>query len=46
MKVLMINGSPHLKGNTQVAFDEMIRIFEQEGIETEVMHIGNCLYVM
>ena len=26
MKVLMINGSPHLRGNTRTAFDEMIGI--------------------
>lgn len=41
MKVLMINGSPKAKGNTSVALDEMKKIFEQEGIETEVVHIGN-----
>lgn len=41
MKVLMINGSPHIKGNTRVAFDEMIKIFDQEGIETEIINIGN-----
>lgn len=41
MKVLMINGSPHLKGNTRVAFDEMIKVFNLEGIEVEVLNIGN-----
>ncbi|MDD3027845.1 MAG: flavodoxin family protein [Erysipelotrichaceae bacterium] len=41
MKVLMINGSPHLKGNTRIAFDEMIKIFENQGIETEILNIGN-----
>ena len=41
MKVLMINGSPHLKGNTRIAFDEMIKVFDQEGIETEILNIGN-----
>ncbi|MDO5293710.1 MAG: flavodoxin family protein [bacterium] len=41
MKILMINGSPHLKGNTQIAFEEMIKIFDEQGIETEVLHIGN-----
>ena len=41
MKVLMVNGGPHLKGNTSIAFDEMIKIFDKEGIETEVINIGN-----
>lgn len=40
-KVLLINGSPKEKGCTFTALDEMIRIFTQEGIETEVVHIGN-----
>lgn len=37
----MINGSPHSKGNTYVALHEMEKIFEKEGIETEILHIGN-----
>lgn len=41
MKVLMLNGSPRAKGNTFVALHEMERIFEKEGIETEILHIGN-----
>ena len=41
MKVLMINGSPRANGNTYVAFREMEKIFKEEGIETEVLHIGN-----
>lgn len=40
-KVLLINGSPKEKGCTFTALDEMIRIFTQEGIETELVHIGN-----
>lgn len=40
-KVLLINGSPKEKGCTFTALDEMIRIFNQEGIETELVHIGN-----
>lgn len=40
MKVLMINGSPHAKGNTRIALDEMIKIFDQEGIETEIIQVG------
>lgn len=41
MKVLIINGSPNAHGNTAVALREMTGIFEQEGIETELIHIGN-----
>ena len=41
MKVLMLNGSPHAKGNTSIALDEMRKIFEQEGIETEEILVGN-----
>lgn len=41
MKVLMINGSPHIKGNTRIALEEMVKIFEEEGIETEILNIGN-----
>lgn len=41
MKVLMINGSPHAEGNTNIALREMEKVFEQEGIETEILHIGN-----
>ncbi len=40
MKVLMINGSPRVKGNTQTALDEMIKIFKQEDIEVELIHVG------
>jgi multimeric flavodoxin WrbA len=40
MKVLMINGSPHLKGNTRIALNEMVKIFDQENIETEIVNIG------
>ena len=41
MKVLMLNGSPHAKGNTSIALDEMRKIFEQEGIEVEEILVGN-----
>lgn len=41
MKVLMINGSPNAKGNTYVALHEMEKVFAREGIETEILHIGN-----
>ena len=41
MKVLLINGSPHAKGNTSIALNEMIKIFEAEGVETNYFHVGN-----
>lgn len=41
MKVLMINGSPKANGNTATALNEMARIFHEEGIETEILHVGN-----
>ena len=40
MKVLLINGSPRLNGNTALGLREMMKIFEQEGIETELLQIG------
>ena len=41
MKVLIINGSPHSKGNTAIALNEMVKIFEQENIEDKIVHVGN-----
>ncbi len=41
MKVLLINGSPHAKGSTYTALYEMEKVFEREGIETEMLFIGN-----
>ena len=41
MKVLIINGSPRAKSNTGIALDEMVKVFESEGIEAEVVQIGN-----
>lgn len=41
MKVLMLNGSPRSNGNTAIALHEMEQIFQQNGIETEILHIGN-----
>jgi len=40
-KVLLINGSPKAHGCTATALDEMIRVFQREGVETELIHIGN-----
>ena len=41
MKILLINGSPRARGNTGMALSEMARVFEQQGIETETIHVGN-----
>ena len=41
MKVLLVNGSPKANGNTSIALNEMIKVFEAEGIETKYLHIGN-----
>lgn len=41
MKVLILNGSPHEAGNTAAVLQEMTRIFEAEGIETETVQIGD-----
>lgn len=41
MKVLMLNGSPRVGGNTSAALAEMEKIFAQEGVETEIVQIGS-----
>ena len=41
MKVLMLNGSPKANGNTAVALKEMEKVFREEGVEVEILHIGN-----
>ena len=41
MKVLMIHGSPRAEGNTFIALNEMKKIFDNEGIESQIVHIGN-----
>lgn len=41
MKVLLINGSPHKEGNTAIALEEVAKQLGKEGIESEVVWIGN-----
>ena len=41
MKVLMLNGSTHKKGNTYIALHEMEKIFAKEGVETEIVQVGS-----
>ena len=40
-KVLLLNGSPHAHGCTAAALEEMIGVFRQEGIETELIQVGS-----
>ena len=40
MKVLLVNGSSHVHGTTAMALNEMVSIFEKEGIETEIIQTG------
>ena len=41
MKVLILNGSPKANGNTMTAISEMVKVFDKEGVESEVIHVGN-----
>lgn len=41
MKVLIINGSPRVNGNTTIAVREMEQTFAKEGVEVETVQIGN-----
>lgn len=40
-KVLLLNGSPHADGCTAAALNEMINVFQESGIETELIHVGS-----
>lgn len=40
-KILLLNGSPKADGCTAAALKEMISVFEAEGIESELIHVGN-----
>ena len=41
MKVLLLNGSPRKSGNTSIALEEMRKVFEAEGVEAEIVQVGN-----
>lgn len=41
MKVLIINGSSRVNGNTSIALDEMRKVFEEEGVNVEIVQVGN-----
>lgn len=40
-KVLLINGSPHAKGCTYTALRTVADELERNGMETEIVHVGN-----
>ena len=39
IKILIISGSPRPRENTKIALDEMVKIFDQEDIESEIEHV-------
>lgn len=41
MKVLLVNGSPNKKGSTNRVLEEMIKVFNQKEIDTEIFYLGN-----
>lgn len=41
MKIVAFNGSPRRNGNTVLLIHEMFQIFETQGIETEMIQLGN-----
>ena len=41
LKVLLLNGSPRPEGNTSVALKEMEKVFNENGVETEIVTVGN-----
>lgn len=41
MKVLLLNGSPKTNGNTAFALEQMAQVFADQGIDAEILHVGN-----
>lgn len=41
MKVLLFNGSPHKDGCTYTALTEIANTLKDEGVESEIYHVGN-----
>lgn len=39
-KVILLNGSPHASGCTATALCEMMKVFQEEGIESELIQVG------
>ena len=42
MKVLLVNGSPHENGCTNRALKEVAKALQEQGVETEIFHIGKA----
>lgn len=42
MKVLAINGSPRIDGNTSLALNEIKKVFDEDGIDFEVVQLGTA----
>ncbi|MBQ3110684.1 MAG: flavodoxin family protein [Clostridia bacterium] len=40
MKVLLVNGSPHLKGCTYTALNAVAKALNEDGVETEIINVG------
>ena len=40
MKVLILNGSPRMNGNTTIAVNEMVTVFKNENVDVEVVQVG------
>lgn len=38
---MIINGSPRVNGNTSIAIEEMAKTFHAEGVETDIIQVGN-----
>ena len=41
MKVLLLNGSANKNGNTFTALSEIAKQLEKDGVESEIMQLGN-----
>ena len=41
MKILIINSSPRKNGNCSILTEEMVKVFSNLGVETEIVNIGN-----
>src|SRR6056297_640713 len=40
MKVIAFNGSPRQKGNTKILIDEVFKILNAKGVETDTIQLG------
>lgn len=41
MRVLIIDGSPRINGNTDIILNEMINVFKNENVDVDVVKVGN-----